>query len=57
MQTDTGEKPFSCEICIFAFSASYYLKKINTRPGEKPLRCEVSGSNFLQTHMQFPTGK
>ena len=48
MRTHPGEKPFSFEVCGFAFYVSSQLNRhMRTHSGEKTYSCEVCASAFI----------
>lgn len=46
----TGQKPFSCRICLRQFSRSDHLTThVRTHTGEKPFQCDVCGRKFARS--------
>ena len=62
-RTQTGERPFMCEMCDAAFSRSGDLKRhMGTHTGERPFKCEICDDAFrrskhLKSHMKTHTGE
>ena len=48
--TNTGGKPFKCEICSLGFTTSGSLKRhILTHTGERLFKCEVCSKGFTES--------
>ncbi|KAH3874654.1 hypothetical protein DPMN_037905 [Dreissena polymorpha] len=63
MMKHSGERPYTCEECVYACNSSGDLKK-HTRihSGERPYKCEVCGKAFnrtgtLKKHMRIHSGE